>query len=216
MEYKTKSHKYYSNLRPEMQALLPKTARRVLDVGCGAGAMAYQLKERYKLEVWGIEFYEAEALEAQKVLDKAYIGGIEENLEYLPDDYFDAIYLNDVLEHLANPNQVLDGLKSKLNVEGVIISSIPNARYHKVMRQYIFGKDWKYTKAGIMDFTHLRFFTSLSIKRMYKELGYEIQLHKGINKTSSLMPYLLNIPLLGTGGDLFYTQFATVASKAKS
>ena len=64
-----------------------------------------------------------------------------------------------------------------------------------------------------MDFTHLRFFTSKSIQRMYKEAGYEIIHHKGINRTKSIRPYLYNLLMLFTAFDMFYVQFATIAKK---
>jgi 2-polyprenyl-3-methyl-5-hydroxy-6-metoxy-1,4-benzoquinol methylase len=157
-----------------------------------------------------------EGLKAKEKLNHVIIDSVENSIDKLPDNYFDVIYFNDVLEHLANPNSVLVNIRAKLSEAGVIISSIPNVRYHSVFKQYIFKKDWKYDNAGVMDFTHLRFFTSKSIKDMYHEAGYEIVKHKGINKTRSLMPYFYNILLLFTAGDMFYVQYATIAKKAGS
>ncbi len=213
MEYKNKSKKYYANSRPEMQELLPKNVRTLLDVGCGNGAMASKLKEKYNLEVWGVEFMEKEVQIARNKLDHVINATIEKGIEELPENYFDVIYFNDVLEHLTNPNEILEMIKSKLSSNGKIVSSIPNVRYHKVFQQYIFKKDWRYEEAGVMDFTHLRFFTSKSIKKMYSEAGYEIISHKGINKTKSLMPYLYNLFLLFTARDMFYVQYATIVQK---
>lgn len=214
MEYSNKPNLYYTNYRPEMQALFPSHAKKVLDVGCGEGAMIYELKQKYNIETWGIEFMEAEALKAKEKLNHVIIDTVENSIDKLPDNYFDVIYFNDVLEHLANPNSVLAKIRTKLSGNGVIISSIPNVRYHSVFKQYIFKKDWKYDNAGVMDFTHLRFFTSKSIKDMYREAGYEIIKHQGINKTKSLMPYLYNLLLLFTASDMFYVQYATIAKKA--
>ena len=213
MEYQNKSNKYYDKSRPEMQELLPKNARKVLDVGCGNGAMSQHLKAKFDIEAWGIEFMTGEAQIAKEKIDYVITGTIENSIEKLPDDYFDAIYFNDVLEHLENPHRVLESIKQKLSSDGKVISSIPNVRYHKVFRQYIFEKDWKYQAAGVMDFTHLRFFSSKSIRRMYVEAGYEIISHRGINKTKSLMPYLYNILLLLTAKDMFYVQYATIARR---
>ena len=213
MNYNTKLEGYYNNHRPEMQDLLPQEAKKILDVGCGKGAMSTELKSKFDLEIWGIEFMKEEANIAKENLDKIIVGTVEECIEELPKNYFDVIYFNDVLEHLANPYDVLAKVKDKLNKEGIVISSIPNVRYHKVLRNYIFKRDWKYEKEGVMDFTHLRFFTSSSIIRMYKNAGYDVIEHKGINKTKSIMPYLYNIFLFFTGNDLFYLQFATKAKK---
>ena len=213
MEYKNKPKNYYYDLRPDMQDFFPVNAKKMLDVGCGIGAMAYQLKQKYNIEVWGVEFMKEEAQQAKKKLDQVIIDTIENSIDKLPDKYFDVIYFNDVLEHLINPYDVLEKIGSKLLDNGIIISSIPNVRYHKVIKQYIFKKNWKYEKDGVMDFTHLRFFTSKSIKNMYYNAGYKILVHKGINKTKSLMPYLYNIFLLYSATDMFYKKYATIARK---
>lgn len=213
MEYKDKSQSYYNNCRPEMQLLLPVDAKKVLDVGCGKGAMASGLKEKSDLEVWGVEFMEEEAKIASTKIDYVINDTIENSIEKLPDDYFDVIYFNDVLEHLVNPNKVLEIIKIKLSKNGIIISSIPNVRYHKVFQQYIFKKDWKYERAGVMDFTHLRFFTSKSIRKMFEDAGYRVVHQKGITKTKSIMPYFYNLLLLFTASDMFYAQFATIVKK---
>ncbi len=213
MQYDNKRENYYKNLRPEMRALLPDNAKRVLDVGCGQGAMSRGIKKDLKIEVWGVEFMKEEAREACNHLDKVITATAEDSIEHLPDNYFDVIYFNDVLEHLVSPENVLRAMRSKLTPDGVIISSIPNARYHSVFFQYVVKKDWKYAKEGVMDYTHLRFFTSRSIQAMFEATGYKIEFHCGINRTRSLKPLLYNIPLLFTAMDMFYLQYATVARK---
>ena len=75
----------------------------------------------------------------------------------------------------------------------------------------VFLKDWKYDDFGIMDKTHLRFFTGKSIKRMYEDLGYDVLIHEGINITRSLKPILFNILTLFTQMDIRIHQYATVA-----
>lgn len=213
MDYDHKEGRYYFNERPEMLAFFPKNAKKVLDVGCGQGTFAVQLKKKHQTETWGIEYMQQHGREAAKVLDKVFIGPCELFLDELPEKYFDAIYFNDVLEHLVDPYMVLEKMKSKLTDNGIIISSIPNIRYHGSLKMYLFDKDWKYTDNGVMDHTHMRFFTKKSIERMYLNLGYKILTHKGINKTRSLKPYLFNLFFLFTAADIFYTQFATVVKK---
>src|SRR5690606_13081315 len=120
-------------------------------------------------------------------------------------------YFNDVLEHLIDPEEVLKVIKPKLAANGVIISSIPNVRFYRSFRKVVIQKDWEYEDYGIMDRTHLRFFTKKSIRRMYEKLGYEIVKHEGINRSKSIKPYLFYALTLFTQLDMQYVQFATVA-----
>lgn len=213
MDYNNKANDYFNHERPEMLAFLPKSFKTVLDVGCGEGTFALQIKEKHKAEVWGLELMPEPGEEAKKCLDKVFVGPCENFVDDLPENYFDVIYCNDVLEHLVDPYTFLTHLKSKLTAQGVIISSIPNIRYHSAFKKIILQKKFEYEGHGIFDKTHMRFFTESSIAKMYADLGFEIVSHKGINRTRSLKPYLYNIPFLFTAMDMFYLQFATVAKK---
>jgi len=210
--YENKPQGYYDNVREEMLKYLPETAKKILDIGCGNGAFSSLVKEKNNAEVWGIELMEEEAKVAVDVLDKVFVGNCEKHIEGLPEQYFDVIYMNDVLEHLVDPYSVLEILKSKLAPNGVVISSIPNVRFFRTFSKVLFAKDWKYEGHGVMDKTHLRFFTGKSIRRMYEELGYTISTHEGINVTKSIKPILFNILFLFTQMDVRYVQYATVAS----
>lgn len=213
MDYNNKPQGYYNNNRPEMLKYLPENISTVLDIGCSDGSFGRLIKEETKAEVWGIEFMQEEADKAKKVLDKIFTGPCEEFIDDLPEDHFDVIYFNDILEHLEDPYTVLQRVKSKLKKDGVVISSIPNIRYYKAILSLLFKKDWRYEAHGVMDKTHLRFFTGKSIKRMYENQGYKVHTHEGINKTSSIRPILFNIPFLFTQMDIRNLQYATVAGK---
>ena len=213
MDYTNKPKGYYDNIRFEMLKYLPRDSKKVLDIGCGNGCFAEVVKTQNKAEVWGIELMKEEADKARLVLDKVFDGPVEEHIDNLPDNYFEVIYFNDVLEHLIDPYTVLKKIKQKLSLNGVIIRSIPNVRYHNTFMNVLIKKDWKYEDYGVMDFTHLRFFTEKSIIRMYEEAGYKIKLSEGINKSRSIKPLLYNIPFLFTQLDIRYPQFATVVTK---
>ena len=213
MDYNNKPDDYYSFPRNEMLKLLPKTAKRVLEVGCGRGTFAAQIKDYNNAEIWGIEYMQKEGEIAEKILDKTFIGAVEDYIDELPDNYFDAIYFNDVLEHLAYPDDVLRDLKPKLVENGLVISSIPNLRNFRVLKMLVVDGNWDYADHGIMDKTHLRWFTKKSIQKMYESVGYEIISNEGINPSKSLKPYIYNIPLLFRAMDMKYLQFATVAKK---
>lgn len=194
-----------------MMKYLPEDAGKIIDVGCGNGSFAQSVKKKSGAEVWGIEYTREGAREAEKVIDKVFSGSCEENLDSLPDHYFDVAFFNDVLEHMPDPSRLINQFKTKLTSGGIVISSIPNIRYHNALLPILFEKDFKYKSSGVMDYTHLRFFTSKSIRRMFREQGYEILRHEGINRSKSLKPILYNIPLLFTQMDIFYPQYATVA-----
>ena len=215
MNYNNKSKIYYSNDRKEMLCFLPKNAKKILDIGCSNGSFASTVKKINNAEVWGIEYMPKEAKKAEGKLYKVFSGRCEDYLDSLPDNYFDAIYCNDVLEHLVDPYMVLRKIKMKLVKDGVVISSMPNIRFHSVLIPLIFSKKFEYKRSGVMDKTHLRFFTKKSIKNMYEGLGYEIVSHIGINRTRSIRPILYNIPLFFLANDIRYPQYATVAKVKK-
>lgn len=212
MDYNNKPSGYYTKVRHEMAKYLPSHAKVVIDIGCGNGAFGQFLKENKEIEIWGIEYMDNEAQIAKENLYKVFSGKCEDYIDELPDGYFDAIYFNDVLEHLVDPFDVLDRIKNKLSPKGVVISSIPNIRSYDTLMKLFFRKDFKYEKEGILDNTHMRFFTKKSIRRMYENLDYEILVHEGINKTKSIRPILFNIPLLFTQMDVRNLQYATVAT----
>ncbi|NNC51146.1 MAG: class I SAM-dependent methyltransferase [Flaviramulus sp.] len=214
MDYENKPKGYYDNVRHEMLEFLPIDAKCVLDIGCGNGAFAEIIKKRNNAEVWGIEYMQLHGNKAQKKLDKVFIGKCEDFIEDLPDGYFDVVYFNDVLEHLVDPYSVISIIKNKLSKNGIIISSLPNVRFYKTFIKVLINKDWKYEDYGVMDRTHLRFFTKKSIRRMYEELGFQLITHKGINKSKSLKPYMFYILTLFTQLDMRFVQYATVAKIA--
>ncbi|WP_378187146.1 class I SAM-dependent methyltransferase [Aquimarina sp. W85] len=215
MDYENKPKGYYDNIRYEMIKYLPENPKTIIDIGCGNGAFAEVIKKETNAEVWGIEYMDNEAVKASNKLDKVFSGRCEDHLDNLPDSYFDVIYFNDVLEHLVDPYMVLDKIKHKLSPNGVLISSIPNVRYHNTFIRVLIHKDWRYEDFGVMDRTHLRFFTNRSIKKMYKDLGYNILIHEGINRSRSIKPYLYNVPTLFTQLDIRYPQYATVVNFSK-
>lgn len=212
----SKAPDYFINRRPEMLKFIPKEAKLILEIGCGEANFSEQLVG-LKKETWGVEPDLKSANIAKTKLFKVLVGTLDEVLDQLPEGYFDVIVLNDVLEHLLEPWDDLKSLKSKLNDQGVLVSSIPNVRYAKNLFKMIFKKDWKYTEDLILDRTHYRFFTKKSIKRMFQESGYQVQKIKGINTTKSFFYFpfaiLFNILFLGSQLDMFYMQYATVARK---
>lgn len=208
-----KKGEYYTDKRQEMLKFIPKTAKTILDVGCGTGVFSAQLLNGEN-NVWGIELDEESAQIASKVLNKVLTGKVEDVINELPDNYFDAIIFNDVLEHLYDPWDIMEKMKSKLSKDGNVVCSIPNVRYIRNIGQLVFNRDWKYCDFGILDVTHIRFFTKKSIIRFFTELGYKVEKIKGINSTKSerlrIYWFFINLFSFFSHTDIAYLQFAVV------
>jgi 2-polyprenyl-3-methyl-5-hydroxy-6-metoxy-1,4-benzoquinol methylase len=204
------SSDYYAQSRKEMLPYMPAQVKRLLDLGCNKGAFGFLIKSMLGSEVWGIELNKDFAEIAQKQLNKVIIGDINVVIGDLPDHYFDCISCNDILEHLVDPYSVLTSLKSKLTPGGVIVCSIPNVRYWDNLKNLLLRKQWKYMDHGILDQTHLRFFTELSIRDMFDSLGFDIVRIEGITPSRSRNLKLFNFLTGGALEDAKYLQFACV------
>jgi len=149
-----------------------------LDVGCWTGNLGKKLIKEKKCRVDGIDF-NPEAL--TKAKDRGYQEVFNINLNCNPDEIkkirkkYDCIICADVLEHLADPELILSLLMKKMKKEGVIISSIPNIAFIKQRVELLFGKFEYNLAGGIMDKTHLRFFTAKSLQALCERCGFEIE-----------------------------------------
>lgn len=204
------SSSYYCSDRPEVAELIPDNIKNVLDIGCGMGFFLKSLQERTEAETWGVEMVKELESKARENVDHFIQGKIEEVMEAIPDHYFDCITMNDVIEHLVEPSDTLKQLRSKLKPNGILVASIPNVRYISNLRRLLIQKDWKYCESGILDSTHLRFFTRKSMKRMFEEAGYKVLYQKGLNKDKSLKTTLFNWITCFFFEDARFVRFANV------
>jgi 2-polyprenyl-3-methyl-5-hydroxy-6-metoxy-1,4-benzoquinol methylase len=202
-----KSADYHNVPRTEMLAYVPRTARTILDVGCGTGAFGGQLKTR-PAEVWGIELDEQAAQIARTRLDRVLQGDVESVWSTLPVGRFDCIVFNDVLEHLVNPEKVLTSAKRLLSADGTIVCSLPNVRHWRNLWNLMVHKQWRYEDSGTLDRTHLRFYTERSIVEMFQRVGFEILQMDGINGFSSWKFEVIKVASFGLLSDVFDFQFA--------
>jgi 2-polyprenyl-3-methyl-5-hydroxy-6-metoxy-1,4-benzoquinol methylase len=208
---------YYGNGRSEMLQFIPKSAKNILEIGCGSGAFLMQLKENGFQNVSGIELNKTAAQSAIEKGLNVYSGPIEDFTEELKKSQFDVIVLNDVIEHILDPWDILNHLRDILSPNGSLVCSIPNVRFIGNLRHLLIEKDWKYEAEGVLDQTHLRFFTKKSIFRTFQECQFTITQIEGIHKTKSLMRRLywlyLNITTFSRNSDVPFLQFAVVAQK---
>lgn len=166
---------YYTTKRPDMMTLIREKPTRVLEVGCGAGGFSAQLEA----ETWGIEPFADAAEEASRVLSKVLAGTYEQVESNLPDRYFDLVVCNDVIEHMPDHDRFLKAVKQKMAPGATLIGSLPNILHLTAVVKLMLLKDWPYSESGILDRTHLRFFTKKSIRRTLEENGYAIEALKG-------------------------------------
>jgi 2-polyprenyl-3-methyl-5-hydroxy-6-metoxy-1,4-benzoquinol methylase len=148
---------------------------RVLDIGCFCGGTGRWLKGRFPgVEVIGIESLAPAAARARDIYDRvieAPIEAIDFEAEGLTSGSVDAIVAADVLEHLVNPWAVLQRLRPLLSPTGALYVSLPNVRNLNVLLRLVSG-EWRYVGAGILDVSHLRFFTRAQAIEMLAETGW--------------------------------------------
>ncbi len=120
---------YRSASRKEMLAFLPSSFNTILEIGCGEGAFRANLS--LEVEYWGVEPETAAVSIANRTFpDSNFICGLFPQEESkLPDDYYDVIVCNDIIEHVDNTDGLFHFLKKKLKHDGVLIASIPNVRH---------------------------------------------------------------------------------------
>lgn len=164
---------YYGFSRREIAPLLPTGATRVLEIGCSSGGTLAWLKSRWpQVETIGVDGYEPIRETLAKNADTAVIHDLEQPLPDLGN--FDLILALDILEHLREPVQVLKGLVARLNPGGRIIVSVPNVAHYSVLSDLLLKRRFDYQDAGILDRTHLRFFTESSAVQMMNDAGLRV------------------------------------------
>jgi 2-polyprenyl-3-methyl-5-hydroxy-6-metoxy-1,4-benzoquinol methylase len=148
--------------------LVPEGAS-VLEVGCATGYMSNVLVGRGGCRVTGIELDPTAAAEASAYCDRVVVGNIEtlDLEEHLGDERFDAVLFADVLEHLSDPAEVLRRVRPFIAEGGAVVASIPNIA-HISVRLALLGGEFRYRELGLLDDTHLRFFTRESIVDLFE------------------------------------------------
>ena len=165
---------YFSNAKPAFLELIDPRGLRVLDLGCGGGYNGALLKRAGAREVVGVELHAGAAVQARKRLDAVVQSDLAHlDLSLLGDEPFDAILASDVLEHLAQPEEVLARALTRLRPGGAVVVSLPNVA-HVVVFANLLMKRWPRRSSGIFDHTHLRFFAKRDMVRLLEGAGLHV------------------------------------------
>ena len=177
------SHIYHRNaVDPDGNDSLAKIARqiapatKVLDVGCAVGRLGQHLSETRHCIVDGIEINPEAAALARPHYRDVWELDVEDTqvLSRLGDRRYDIVVCADILEHLRDPTDFLRGIKPLLTDHGRLLVSVPNIAHGGVIRELLSG-DFRYRDEGLLDRTHLRFFTRQSFLRTLAEAGWRGQ-----------------------------------------
>ena len=156
---------------------------KVLEFGPASGRLTKYLKSEKNCTVYIVELDEESGNIAKKYAEKALIGEVEGNIESFnwteayADEKFDYIIFADVLEHLRNPLTVLEKSKEFLKSDGYIIFSVPNIAHNSVIIDLMKNR-FNYSDTGILDNTHLKFWTYESIEKLVRDAGMKVDFRK--------------------------------------
>jgi len=165
---------YYRYPRLDVVDLLPDKITSLLDVGCGSGAFGQVVREKWGCRVVGVELNPAAAAKARLVLNHVIEGDI---INLGLEERFDVITVNDVLEHVENPEDLVKNLLEFVTLDGQLIVSIPNVGHWSIVEDLLAGH-WDYMPAGPLCIDHLRFFTRRSMISMMEHAGWQpIRIH---------------------------------------
>jgi len=205
---------YYGGERHDVANLVPLDARSVLDIGCGYGGIGQLLAKTHQAQLYGIELNPEATPYLENLYHQHWIGSVEE--VRIPEDVpgFDCIIFSDVLEHLVDPWGTLAHYVARLNADGTIIASIPNVRNLNLLLKLMIRGEWTYLPdGGLLDKTHLRFFTRSEIEKLFNEAGLDIEFWAYNRDKYSIFRRIVTAPFRIMSPDLEVCQFLIRAHK---
>ncbi len=167
---------YYGNINHDVLRKIPVRSARVLEIGCGMGRLGQAFKARVPDSAFfGVELMHDAAQEARSRLDGVLCANIEHDVSRVRElaERFDALVLGDVLEHFQDPWRVLTELRSFMTTDGMCVACIPNVGHWSMVAELLQGK-WRYADQGLLDKTHLRFFTLDTAVELFEKAGWTV------------------------------------------
>lgn len=193
----------YSN---DLLFLIPKEAKTVVEIGCNTGRLAEEYRKiNPNVHYLAVELSEKAAKKAATRIDFVVTGNIEDfevftQLEkHLGEHKIDALVFSDVLEHLIDPWMTLSKFRQMMMTNGYCIVCIPNVSHWTILAGLIHG-EWNYADFGLLDKSHLRFFTKKTMIELFATSGWQVETltprifapketDQAINVFTSLAPY---------------------------
>ena len=168
-------YRYFFPTR-DFSSYFDNSPQLVLDIGCATGQNGKVLKDKLGCKVYGVEPRSEDAQEAAKVLDRVVASPFDANvLAELDDRPFDGVLLADVLEHLYDPWLALRQIQARLAPGGLVVASIPNVRNLALLHDIMIGGRFTYTAVGLLDATHIRFFTLKTMYELFDQAGLAVR-----------------------------------------
>lgn len=168
---------YHENARTEIASFIDEPPGIVLDIGCGGGATGRLLKQKFPgTRVVGIELNPRAAEHARQLLDDVICARIEDVRlsEHIGEAPIGTVLLLDVLEHLVDPWRALLRIRDWLHAETRVLASVPNIRNLATLDALAAGR-WDYAPNGVLDITHMRFFTKASLRELFEQTGFAVR-----------------------------------------
>ncbi len=175
-DYEKKPARYFGGCRADYVDALPDNNQAtILEIGCAYGHTGALALERGKCGRYiGVELSPTAAEEARGRLTEVLVGNIETLELPFPEQHFDALILSEILEHLVDPWGVMKRLAPLVKPGGLVFASSPNISHYSVIKELVFGH-WTLTDSGVMDRTHLRWFTPELYASLFEEAGFRVE-----------------------------------------
>jgi SAM-dependent methyltransferase len=169
-------NQYYEGLNEKLFAAIPPS-RKVLELGCAAGRLGEKYKQLHPQSTWvGVDCNPEALQQAARRLDATFqINLDDDNLDALGEDY-DCVVMGDVLEHLKQPEKLLENLGRITSADATLACCAPNMGHASVFERMLLG-DLSYDHQGLLDRTHLRFLSCSSLFKMLLDAGWLPTLH---------------------------------------
>lgn len=167
----------HSTVNRDLLAMMPRTARRVVEVGCMHGALARAFREiNPQVHYAGVDIDPAYAAVAAQACDVALPGDIEHFDQATFDSLFpsDCWVFGDCLEHLRDPWRVVAAIRERIAADGCLVACIPNAQHWSVQMRLATGL-FRYEDSGLLDRTHVRWFTRVTMIEMFMQAGWRVE-----------------------------------------